>query len=84
MSSTHSANPFIASVASARRSSLAGFWSAIQALSTCSIDQPASPNSVRPTILELPLSVWKARRKVVSSPRSDGFAASVLSAARAF
>ena len=57
MSSTHSAKPRMASAASLRRSSLAGFCSASQALNTCSMDQPASPNSFSPTIRELPLSV---------------------------
>ena len=84
MSSTQSAKPRIASAASLRMSSLAGFCSASQALRTCSIDQPASPNSVNPTIRELPLSVWKARRSVVSSFRSVGLAASVSSAASPF
>ncbi len=34
-----------------------GFCSASQALSSCSIDQAASPNSFNPTMRELPLSV---------------------------
>ncbi len=84
MSSTHRPKPRIASAARVRMSSLAGFCSASQALSTCSMDQPASPNSVRPTIRELPLSVWKARRSVVSSFRSDGSALRVSSAASPF
>ena len=37
--------------------SLAGFCSANQPLNNCSIDHAASPNSLRPTIRELPLSV---------------------------
>ena len=39
------------------RLSLAGFCSARDALSICSKDHAASPNSLSPTILELPLSV---------------------------
>ena len=59
-----------------------GFCSANQALSNCSIDHAASPNSFRPTMRELPLSVWNARRKVVCSLRSPGSERSVWIAAR--
>ena len=85
MSSTQRPKPLHApSPVSVRRSSLAGFWSASQVLSTCSSDQAASPNSVSPTMRELPLSVWKARRRIVSSAMSAGCAASASMAARPF
>ena len=48
------------------KSWLAGFWSASQLLNSCSIVQAASPNSLRPTIRALPLSVWKTRRRMVN------------------
>ena len=50
---------------SAYRGSLPGRSSASSWLSTCSIAQPASPNSPRPTIRLEPFSVWKPRRIVV-------------------
>ena len=67
MSSVQRPKACMASRQRLRSPSVAGFWSASQVLSTCSIDQAPSPNSVSPTMRELPLSVWNARRKVVSS-----------------
>ena len=61
-----------------------GFCSASQTLSTCSIDQAASPKSFSPTMRELPLSVWNARRRVVCSLRSPGSPRSCSMAARPF
>ena len=58
-----------------------GFCSASQALIICSIDQAASPKSFRPTMRELPLSVWKALRSVVCSLRSPGSETSARTAA---
>ncbi len=49
-----------------------GFCSANHAFSSCSSDHPASPNSFSPTMRELPLSVWKARRNEVCSLNSPG------------
>ena len=57
MSSTHWLNCRIASPHTASRSSLAGFCSASQVLTSCSSDHAASPNSFRPTMRELPLRV---------------------------
>lgn len=52
-----------ASSATPRSASFASFCSASHALSNCSMDQAASPNSVNPTMRELPLSVWNAPQR---------------------
>ncbi len=65
MSSTQAANCANASVHTARNAASVGLLSANHAFIICSIPQAASPNSLRPTMRELPLSVWNARRNVV-------------------
>ena len=72
MSFTQRPKAFRLSCASVSRSGCTGFCSANQALNICSIDHAASPNSLSPTMRELPLSVWNARRNVVCSLRSAG------------
>jgi hypothetical protein len=52
-------------------------------LKTCSHAHAASPNDFSPTMRELPLSVWNARRSVVISARSSGATASCVLAERA-
>ena len=84
MSSTQRENCSIASAASESRSALAGFCSASQVLASCSMAHAASPNSLSPTMRELPLSVWKARRSVVPSPMSPGLARRACKAAVPF
>ncbi|MPN36242.1 hypothetical protein SDC9_183751 [bioreactor metagenome] len=59
-----------------------GRCSASHALSICSMAQPASPNSSSPTMRELPLSVWNARRSVVCSLRLPGSSAKTLRACK--
>ena len=76
ISSAHRPNPCNACSAVSRRGRSMGFCSASQALSNCSMDHAASPNALSPTIRELPLSVWNARRNVVCSLRSPGSLAS--------
>ena len=77
--------PSSASADSVKASSAAsaGRCSARRVLYTCSPAQAAAPNSFSPTMRELPLSVWKARRRLVSCSRSAGASASAASAARA-
>ena len=82
MSSTHRPNACIPALAVVINASLAGRWSANHVFSSCSYDQAASPNSLSPTILELPLSVWKARRKMVCCARSEGSPAKAPIAAK--
>ena len=48
---------------------------------SCSKAQPASPNSVKPTIRALPFKVWNARRKVVCSAKLLGSDANSRAAA---
>ncbi len=57
ISSIHPEKAVSASAEKDLRSSLAGFWSASQLLKSCSTAHAASPNSFRPTMRELPLSV---------------------------
>ena len=49
------------------RSGVPGCFAAANSLNTCSISQAASPRCLRPIMRPLPLSVWKARRNVISS-----------------
>ena len=84
IASTHCAKPCNASVANDCIGTGMGFCSASQALSICSMAHPASPKSFRPTMRELPLSVWNARRKVVCSLKSPGVLASTCKAAKPF
>ena len=57
MSLAHWSKRFKASAHSTRNSRLASFWSASQWLSNCSNAQAALPNSFKPTMRPLPLSV---------------------------
>ena len=57
--------------------------SASTVLYCCSQIQAAAPKECRPTMRELPLSVWNARRSVVRRPRSAGSARSSTSASSA-
>ena len=82
MSSTQWLKRSMASPHRASNSGLAGLNSASQAFITCSRAQAASPNSFRPTIRELPLRVWNARRRVVISGISPGWVARLVSATR--
>ena len=61
-----------------------GFCSASHALSSCSMDQAASPKLFSPTMRELPFRVWNALRKVVCSLKSPGAACKADTAPRPF
>ena len=80
MSSTQRASACMASWDRFIKPGCAGLCSAKAVLMVCSIAQAASPNSVNPTMRELPLSVWKARRSVVKLSRSSGLSRNVVNA----
>ena len=84
MSSTQRSNACMACSDTETNASLAGRCSAREVLSNCSKAHAASPKSLSPTMRELPLRVWNARRSVVWSARLVGSARRAANAANPF